>query len=70
MTWRNIFQSKPVPSQRGASAVEYAFIAALIIIPLIAGTHLLRQESTSVIVEGGKRSGTPAEYSEGAVIPP
>ncbi len=57
-------------TERGASLAEYAFIAAIVLIPLIVGMELLQQQSKEVIVDGGSRAGTPAEYSEGAVFSP
>lgn len=51
--------------ERGASAVEYALVAAAMIIPLSFAIDAFQARSGTVIDESGTRAGVPVEYSEG-----
>jgi Flp pilus assembly pilin Flp len=51
--------------ERGATAVEYALVAAAMMIPLSLVVSSFQDRSGTVINETGTRAGTPAEYSEG-----
>lgn len=63
------YRSSVVRAQRGATAIEYALLAAALLIPLVVAIEVFEQKSGVVIQDGGDRIGTPAEYSEGVPIP-
>lgn len=54
-----------VGRERGATAVEYALVAAAMMIPLSLAISSFQDRSGTVINETGTRAGTPVEYSEG-----
>ena len=58
---------------RGATVIEYAFLIALLVIPLVETLEIVRDEQGETISENGARAGIPDEYSSGvdpADLPP
>lgn len=51
--------------QRGATAIEYALLVALMAVPLVEVVEIVRDEQGEVISENGARAGIPDEYSSG-----
>lgn len=52
-------------NERGATAIEYAFLVALMAVPLVEVVEIVRDEQGEVIAENGARAGVPDEYSSG-----